>query len=285
MKVEELASAFGNKFAGMSAALEQYESALVAYSGGVDSTLVLKVASEIIGAEKVVGVLAVSPSLPARERVEARRIAEELSLRLVEVKTQELDSENYRANDLRRCFFCKEVVYSAIQRFASDHHFAVVLDGANADDSTDIRPGRSAAKNLGIVSPLYDFGLTKADVRKVARLLRLPNWNKPAAACLSSRVPYGSKISVERLAKVEAAETILHGYGISDCRVRDHGVVAVIEVPFEYADQVVGCRELALRVKQCGFTYVTLDLEGRRQGSMNEVLARGVAPREGMGVH
>jgi len=245
----------------------------VAYSGGVDSTLMLKAALDALGRENVVALLAVSPSLPQSEKEEAVALANKIGVRLELLPTEETDDPQYQMNAPNRCYFCKDHVYRALRRFAEQNGIAHVLDGMNAEDTLDVRPGRAAARELAILSPLHDLGFRKTDVREAAKALGLPNWNKPAAACLSSRVPYGTRVTPELLSQVERAEAALFDLGFRELRVRHHGDVARLELPeadLTRALQQRGTITAALR--GVGYTYVTLDLAGLRSGSMNEVL-------------
>ncbi len=245
---------------------------LVAYSGGVDSSLVLRVATEELEQEAL-GMLAVSPSLPDSERQQAVELAQVMGARLKLIPTHETDDERYQANAVNRCFHCKDHVYQTLRRYADDHGFDHVVDGMNAEDTLDVRPGRAAAKLHEIESPLNELGFTKADVRAAAHHLGLSNWNKPAAACLASRVPYGTPVTPDLLGQIERAEASLHLLGFEELRVRHHGDVARIEVPEERLDEVMARRaEVTSALKANGYAYVSLDLQGLRSGSMNEVL-------------
>ncbi len=254
--------------------------ALIAYSGGVDSTLVLRVATEELEMEAL-GIMAVSPSLPESERQQAVELAQVMGARLKLLPTAETEDERYQANQPNRCFHCKDHVYGALRRYADDHHFDHILDGMNTDDTLDVRPGRAAAKLHEIDSPLHDLGFSKEDIRAAAHHLGLPNWNKPAAACLASRIPYGTPVTTALLGQVERAEAALTSLGFHELRVRHHGDVARIEVPDNEFDHMLSARaEVTSALKSAGYIYVSLDLQGLRQGSMNEVLAaRGEAVR------
>lgn len=251
-------------------------SIVVGFSAGVDSTFLLALAAETLGAENVLAAMAVSPSLPDRERKEGRALTERLGVELVEVVSKEMDDARYAANPPDRCFYCKHAVFGELKALAERRGFAAVAAGANADDTGDFRPGLRAARQLGVVSPLLEAGLTKGDVRAASKAMGLPTWDKPAMACLASRVPYGERITAAKLSRIERAEALLHELGFRECRAREHGTIARIEVPpaqftrlCERREQIVGA------LKNLGFTYITLDLQGFRSGSMNETLDLG----------
>ncbi|OYW76666.1 MAG: TIGR00268 family protein [Verrucomicrobia bacterium 12-59-8] len=245
----------------------------VAYSGGVDSTLVLKAALDVLGADNVIALLAVSPSLPQSEKAEAVARAQQLGVRLELLPTAEVNDPAYQANAPNRCYFCKDHVYRALRQFAEQNNIEHVLDGMNAEDTLDVRPGRAAARELKILSPLHDLGFSKQDVRDAAKALGLPNWDKPAAACLASRVPYGTSVTPKLLSQIERAEAALFDLGFRELRVRHHGDVARLEVPEADLLRALQQREaINAALRATGYTYVTLDLVGLRTGSMNEVL-------------
>jgi uncharacterized protein len=250
--------------------------ALVAYSGGVDSSLMLDVAVEVLGAGRVLGVVANSETLTTSEFERASAIAKERGWPLEAVRYSELEIDNYAENPINRCFFCKNEMYDRLAEVARERGLPAVLDGSNADDAGDHRPGMIAARKLGVRSPLLEADLTKDEVRAEARRRGLPNWDKPAGACLSSRVPYGQKITREKIDQIGAAEEFLLGeLGFSNCRARHYGDTIRLELPAEEvaraADPAIRER-LVERLKSLGFLYVTLDLEGYRSGSMNDVL-------------
>lgn len=261
------------------AAIDSLRGAVVAFSGGVDSTLVLKLCRDRLG-EQAVAVIGVSPSLPPGELNEARELATAIGVRLVELATGELADENYAANPANRCFFCKSELYRLLVPWAREHGLPSVADGLNQDDRGDFRPGAAAADAAGVRHPLLEAGFTKADVRALARALGLPNWDKPALACLSSRVPYGTPITIERLDRIGRAELAVRRLGFPVVRVRFHDETARIEVPPADLGRIIELRDAVVRaVKEAGFVYVALDLQGFRSGSMNEVLARPASTR------
>lgn len=249
------------------------ESVAVAYSGGVDSTLVLRVAHDALG-DRAIALTAISPSLPEHERLEAEAIAQEIGVRHVPLETRETEDPRYIANAPDRCFFCKDEVYGRLVDFARREGYRHLVDGTNADDAGDHRPGRAAARKHGVRSPLEEVGLAKSEVREAARRLGLSNWDKPAAACLASRVPYGSPITEHMLSQVERAESALKRMGFGQLRVRHHDRIARIEVdPAEFESVLARREEIVERLTDIGFAYVSLDLAGFRSGSMNEALS------------
>ena len=247
-------------------------SVLVACSGGVDSVLLAAVAAQTLG-EKAVAATAVSPSLASGELEDARAAARAAGIRHLEVPTNEIDNPAYAANAPDRCFHCKDTAYSTFADLALREGISVLIDGTNADDTGDFRPGRRAARERGVRSPLAEAGMTKQEIRDWARELGLAVWDKPAAACLSSRVPYGSPVTVEKLTRIDRAESALKLLGFRQCRVRDHGTVARLEIEPAQLAQVLAQRTVVVAaIKNAGFGYVSLDLEGFRSGSMNEVI-------------
>ena len=245
---------------------------LIAYSGGVDSTFLVKSAKNILN-DQVVAVIVNSPTLTGKELESAREIAGYLGIQLIEMESQEMTLPDFIANTSRRCYFCKNHRYKYLKKYAIENNFHHILDGSNADDLSDHRPGQQAAEEQGIRSPLQEAGLIKTEIRTLAREMDLPNWDKPSSACLASRIPYGTVITLELLKQVELAEDILSELGFSQLRVRHHGNVARIEIPLESFEKVLSHREeLHDAFKEIGFTYTTLDLNGFRSGSMNEVI-------------
>jgi len=243
----------------------------VAYSGGTDSTLLLKVACDVLGREHVMALTAVSPSQPSVEREEACALAQRIGVRHVLIETHEMDDARYVENTPERCYFCKRVILESLTRYAHREGFATVADGANADDLHDHRPGSRAAREWGVRSPLQEVGFTKDEIRMAARTLGLPNWDKPSAACLASRVPYGTPITAELLRRIERAEAVVRRLGVRQLRVRHHGVLARIEVePTDFALIMEHRTEVVQALRSLGYAYVTLDLAGFRSGSMHD---------------
>lgn len=255
--------------------LQPLKQLAVAFSGGVDSSVVVAAAARALGTENVLAVTARSETLPASELAEATALAQSLGIPHVIIETRELDKDEFRTNPPERCYHCKKELWQKVGALAAEKGIMHIADGVNAGDARDFRPGIKAGDEAGILHPLAALGAIKADVRRMARELGLPNWDKPAQACLSSRFPYGSTITAERLERVEAAEKFLRDRGLAELRVRDHGDIARIEVPIAKMENIAadGEREQIVRVlKRLGYTYVTLDLEGFRSGSMNEAL-------------
>ncbi len=248
-------------------------SAVVGFSGGVDSSLLLSLAVETLGADNVLAVIGVSPIHPEHERLAARRIAEKLGVELLEVETDEMNDSTFTSNPPDRCYHCKLAIFGLMKRIADERGLAAVVSGANADDTGDYRPGLRAEEQLGIRRPLLEAGLGKEDIRAVSRKLGLETADKPSSACLASRVPYGEEITPGKLARIEKAEAVLRDMGFRQCRLRDHGQIARIEVPPEQTARAVELRnDIVAAVKLLGYSYVTLDLEGFRSGSLNETL-------------
>lgn len=244
-------------------------SVAVAYSGGADSALVLKVAHDVLG-ERSVGVTAVSASLARAEREEAAATAAAIGARHLWIESHEVEDPRYRENTSTRCYYCKSDVYARILAFAEREGFAAVVDGTNVDDLSDQRPGRIAARERGVRSPLAETGLTKQEVRLLSRALGLPTWDKPAAACLSSRVPHGTGVTSELLGRIERGEDLLRAIGLRQFRLRHHDAIARIEVePADLALVLAHRESLAAALKGLGYAFVTLDLEGFRSGSLN----------------
>jgi uncharacterized protein len=252
-------------------------SVVVAYSGGVDSTLLLKVCVDVLGPDRVLAATAVSPSYPARELQEAQKLAQSIGAPHRLLETEEVDNPSYAANTPERCYFCKHDLFTDLLPLAAEGGYEHLVCGTNVDDLGDYRPGLRAGAELGVRNPLQEAGLTKADVRALSKELGLPTWSKPALACLSSRIPYGTPVTREALARIDQAESFLWDLGLRQLRVRHHGNLARIEVepqdiPALIVPQVR--EQIVKRFKELGYTYVTMDLAGYRTGSANEVLPR-----------
>ena len=258
----------------VAALIKGLDRVLVAYSGGIDSSLVLRIAHQELGAEAV-AVTAVSPSLARSDLEDAQTIAREIGVEHALLESTETDDPRYRKNDPQRCYFCKTNVYQALIDYAGREGFTWILDGTNADDVGDHRPGLRAARDHGVRSPLQEAGMGKEEIRLWARELGLSNWDRPANACLSSRIPYGSEVTPTKLAQVEQAEAALRALGFREFRVRHHDQVARIEVSKDQLPLALEAGDAITKaMKEAGFLYATLDLAGFRSGSMNESLSQ-----------
>ncbi len=251
--------------------IQGYGRTVVAFSGGVDSTFLAAAAFEALG-DRALAITGVSPSVAVEEREEAEALARRIGIPHRWVETHEMDNPDYVANSEMRCFHCKDELYGVLGAIAGQANGAVVIDGTNADDAGDWRPGRRAAAEHGVRSPLLELGFTKDEIRALSRQMGLPTWDKPAMACLASRIPHGTPVTVEALDQVGAAEAVLRGFGIRQVRVRHHGDVARIETDSDgmgiaFAPENRG--RLVARLQNLGFRHVALDLAGYRQGSMN----------------
>ncbi len=261
------------KFLALKEQLEKLGTLLVAFSGGVDSTFLAKVAHDVLG-DKCLAVTARSETYPAHEQKEAEELACRLRLRHKFIYTSELGIPGFSENQPDRCYHCKMELFKTLLKIAESYGFKYVADGSTVDDLSDFRPGSRAAKELNVISPLRAAGIHKAEIRSLSREMGLSTWNKPSYACLASRIPYHEPITQEKLKQIDQAETFLRGFGLMECRVRHHGTIARIEVPARDLPRFVSeLREQTIAYfKELGFTYTVLDLTGYRTGSMNEAL-------------
>lgn len=275
------AQSLDEKYARLLEIVGELESTAVAFSAGVDSTLLLKVALDVLGPERVVAVTGRSASLAREEFEAARRIAAEVGAAHVILDTDEFENPNYTSNPANRCYFCKTTLYSHLRRLIAERGIRTMVNGTIVDDLGDHRPGLVAAAEHDVRAPLAEAGFSKADVRELSQRLGLPTFDKPASPCLSSRVPYGEAVTPEKLRMIEAAEAVLHELGFRECRVRHHGSLARIEVPIGQQEQLL-VPALAARVEQefrgIGYQFVCVDLRGLRSGSLNEVFLPGSLP-------
>lgn len=273
-------SELASKYAKLKQILSEAGGAVVAYSGGVDSTLLLKAALDTLG-ERALAVTASSETYPSQEVEQAVCLAGELGARLRRIDTHELELEEFASNPPERCYYCKRELFSKLVAIAQEEGLAMVADGSNLDDASDFRPGARAAAALGVRSPLREAGFTKAHIRELSKELGLPTWDKPSFACLASRFPYGDRITQEALGKVAAAEQVLRDLGLRQLRVRHHRDLARIEVPASELPTIIAPDNRAhiiAEFRKLGYLYVTLDLQGYRTGSMNEPLGRRTTP-------
>jgi uncharacterized protein len=255
--------------------------AVLAYSGGVDSSLLLRATAEVMG-HRLIAVTAVSETYPRGELEAAKEFARTLGVTHRILRTQELSSEEFARNSPERCYFCKKELYGKLKKIAETEGISCILDGSNTDDLVDYRPGRKAAEEFSVRSPLVETELSKSDVRELARFLNLPMWDKPSLACLSSRIPYGTRITPDIIETVQTAEDHLRVLGFRQVRVRHHGEIARIEIDREAFGQILTddvVERITAALRGLGYVYVCLDLEGYRTGSMNAALDREQRPR------
>jgi len=257
------------------------DSVIVAYSGGVDSSYVAYVANEELG-PRAVCITGQSASLPSYQNAEIKSVVEKFGFHHEIIRTDELENPNYSANNADRCYFCKDELYNKLEAVARSRGIEHIVDGSTVDDLDDYRPGRQAAKQHAVRSPLIEVGLNKSEVRELSRRATLPTWDKPASPCLSSRIAYGTTVTIERLNKVDRGEEILREFGFREFRVRHHDTLVRLEIAASEMDRVLRkdvVEQLAARFRELGFKYVTLDLQGFRSGSMNEALPIEISRR------
>jgi len=264
-----------NKLSKLKSILSKYNSCLIAFSGGVDSTFLLKIASSVFPKDKILSVTANSATYPKEELIFAKQIAKQLGVRHKVINTLELNNKQFVANSSKRCYFCKKELFTKLKKLAKNNNLQAVFDASNVSDKSDFRPGSLAKKELGVFSPLEEANLTKDDIRILSRKLGLLTWDKPALACLASRIPYETKISEPILKRINKAEYFLRKMGFKQARVRDYNLFARIEVAKEDIPVIVCKRQRVIdKFKKLGYNYITVDLEGYRSGSMNEVIKR-----------
>ncbi|OGS21619.1 MAG: TIGR00268 family protein [Elusimicrobia bacterium RIFOXYA2_FULL_39_19] len=252
--------------------ISKFNKAVIAYSGGVDSSLLLKLSCDVLGKQNVLAVTAFSETYPQKDKEQALSFIRKYSVNAITINTLELQNPEFNKNPKNRCYHCKHELFAKITAIAKKHNIPVIFDGSNYDDLSDFRPGRKAVKQFKVKSPLLENKITKQEVREISRHLRLPTWNKPQMACLASRIPYGTRITTNSLTKIDKAENYLRGLGFYNVRVRHYGEIARIEVSKEQINKLfhTNTSEKILRkFKTLGYKYITIDLEGYRTGSMN----------------
>ncbi len=253
--------------------LRDLKKVVVAYSGGVDSSFLLKVAFDTLGKENVIAVNAISPTYTEQERKFAEKFCKEFGIKLITIKTDEFKDENFINNPPNRCFWCKKELFGKIEEIRKKYDFNFIIDGTNKDDEYDYRPGEIAKKIYNVISPLKECGIGKKEIREMSKMMKLPSYNKPQMACLASRIPYGEKITQKKLRRIEQGEDFLYSLGFKLVRVRDYNELARIEVEKNEIKKIIRFKDkITKKFKKIGYKYITVDLEGYRTGSMNEIL-------------
>ena len=266
---------FQYKLACLKRLISKYKSCVVAFSGGQDSALLLKICSLVLPKANILAVTAVSATYPKGELCKARALAKKIGVRLKVIKTAELDNKEFSVNSLQRCYFCKKELFSKLISLARENKLNFVLDASNISDKLDYRPGNIAKKELKIKSPLLEAGFDKEDIRKLSKELGLSSWNKPSLACLASRIPYGTKITADLLRRIDQAEAYLTSLGFRQVRLRHYNGFCRIEVEMKHINRLLRNRlAIVEKLKDLGYNYITVDLEGYRTGSLNEVIKR-----------
>lgn len=262
------------KFNKLKQTLKDMNKVVVAYSGGADSTFLLKVSYDLLG-KNVIAVTGVSPSYTNSELEQAKQFTKKMKIRHIIIKSKEMENEKFISNTPNRCYYCKKELFSEIKKIAIKQNIKYIIDGSNADDINDYRPGVKAIIEYGVKSPLKEAELTKKEIRELSLKMQLSSWDKPALACLASRFPYGTKITNKKLKQVEQAESFILNFGINHVRVRYHNDIARIEVKVDDFSKIFKhSKKIVKEFKKLGFTYVTLDIQGYRTGSLNEVLKK-----------
>ncbi len=270
--ISELSSDLANQYNALQKYFQELESVIVAFSGGIDSSLVAYVASQVLG-DQVLAVTSASEGLKRDDLKLTQELTQQWNLSHQIIHTQEMENPGYQANPIDRCYYCKTTLYQALEKIAKEEGYSYIVNGTNVDDLTDHRPGLVAAKERGILAPLADCQFNKTQIRQLATYLGLKNAKKPQAACLASRVPYGTQISRATLAQIEQAESILLNLGFTQCRVRHHQTIARIEIPIDEFEKILQYRQqVESQLKACGYQYVTLDLSGFHSGSLNKMV-------------
>jgi pyridinium-3,5-biscarboxylic acid mononucleotide sulfurtransferase len=255
--------------------ISTYKSVLVAFSGGQDSAFLLKICARVLPSDKLLAVTAVSATYPKGELAKARRLAKQIGSRLKVIRTQELDNKKFTVNSIQRCYFCKQELFSKLILIAKQNKLRFVLEASSLSDKKDYRPGNLAKRKLRIKSPLIEAGFTKEDIRKLSKKFGLSSWNKPSLACLASRIPYGVKITARLLKRIDQAENYLSSLGFKQVRLRHYDELCRIEVDKSDIRRLLNKRQqIVERLKNLGYNYITVDLEGYRTGSLNEVINR-----------
>jgi uncharacterized protein len=261
-----------NKLEQLKDNLRMMKSVAIAYSGGVDSTFLVNVAHEVLG-DKAVAITATSSTYPQRELKQAKKYTKNIGMKHIIINSEETEIDNFSKNPINRCYYCKKELFSKIKQVANQEKLNYILDGSNADDINDYRPGMKALKEFDVISPLKDVGLTKKEIKKISKEMKLETWDKPAFACLASRFPYGTEITKSLLEQIEKAESFLQFLGVKQFRVRYHKDIARIEVSKDDFQLILtNSDKIVEKFKEIGFKYITLDIEGYRTGSLNEVL-------------
>jgi len=266
---------FENKLAHLKRIISAYKSVVVAFSGGQDSAFLLKICAMVLPADKILAVTAVSTTYPESELAKAKIIAQDIGVKIKIIKTAELNNKKFSDNSVKRCYYCKQELFSRLNLIAQQEKLDFVLDASNVSDNLDYRPGNIAKRELKVKSPLINAGFSKDEICKLSKKLGLSTWNKPSLACLASRIPYGVKITADLLKRINRAETYLNSLGFKHVRLRHHQALCRIEVDKNDLCRLLNKREQIIKeLKSLGYQYITLDLEGYRTGSLNEVIKR-----------